>query len=100
MMPVPIDTKETDMTLTKRIATGAFALTLAVGGAVAVPAAAHAAQYKNHVSSGHATEAACNASMQAKFTQIYAGGGRIISGEGCLWTGDGRLWLYSVQYEI
>lgn len=86
------------MTLKNRITTGAVGLVLAVGGVLAVPAAASADELQQHVSTGHASLAACEFA-QAQFKGVLAGGGGTIhGGEPCLQYADGT-WGYSLLYK-
>ena len=84
-----------NMTVKKRITTGALALALAVGGVLAVPTAANAATWK---SSGHTTKTQCLNAEAMAIGVITGGGGVIYSGDGCAYRGASLKWSFAINY--
>jgi hypothetical protein len=86
------------MTIARRLTTSAIALTLAVGGAVAVPAAASAATTYRFVSTGIQTKALCDRAEGLNQAHIVRNGGRILAGSSCTWQGSAKKWGYNFLY--
>ncbi len=85
------------MTLRKRFTTGAIALVLCAGAAVAVPAAANAADQR-WSSDGHATLSDCQFAEGMARGVIAGGGGEIYAGESCAYRGAVSQWGFSLTY--
>jgi hypothetical protein len=88
------------MTLARRLTTGAIALTLAVGGVVAVPAAASAATTYSFSSDGIQTKALCQRAEGLNQAQVIRKGGEIFAGSSCGWLGAKKKWGYSFLYRM
>lgn len=81
----------------RAITTGAIALALAAGAAVAVPTAANAAD-QTWVSDGHVTESDCLFAEGMARGVIAGGGGEIYAGDVCAYRGLTSQWGFSLTH--
>ncbi|MCY1718645.1 hypothetical protein OVA26_17035 [Microbacterium sp. SL62] len=74
------------------------ALSLAVAGAIGVPAAASAATTQHHSVDGMQTKAICERVQSLNQAHVVRKGGTLISGSGCGWLGAKKKWGYDFYY--